>query len=106
MSEAPPRLYLDLSPMLFATALAKVLVGLGYEVDVGGPPDHHALAVLSEPGGVGAIPVQITLPPLEGNEIRAEVADAGGSRRVQVRNLADLLALIQGIVPTPRPAID
>jgi hypothetical protein len=104
MSTTAPRVFLDISPLLFATALAKVLVNLGYEVDVGGPPDHHDLAVISEPGGGGPAPVQITLPSLESRETAAEVTEAGGSRLVQVHDLADLLRLIQAVAPVPAPS--
>jgi hypothetical protein len=106
MSTTAPRVFLDISPLLFATALAKVLVRLGYEVDLGGPPDHHDLAVISEPGGGGPIPVQITLPPLESRDTAARVSEAGGSRLVPVHDLADLLRLIQTVAPTPTPVGD
>lgn len=102
MPDATPEVLLDLSPLLFATALAKVLAGLGYEVDVGGAPDHHALAVISQPGAAAAIPLRILLSPLDSGEGTAEVTDEAGSRLVPVHSLGDLVGLIQGLVSSPR----
>jgi hypothetical protein len=94
MTTAAPRVLLDLSPVLLATALGRVLSGRGYMVDIGGPDDGHDLAVVSSPSGEREATVQIQLPPLEGPATTARVIREGAERSVPVRDLQDLLALI------------
>jgi hypothetical protein len=96
----PPRVLIDVSPRMFATALGRILVERGYAVDVGGAPDHHDLAVLAEagPGGPQAA-VEIILPSVEEPQVTARITSARGSRSCAVSNLEDLLVLIEGEAP-------
>lgn len=92
----PPRVLIDVSPRMFATALARILVERGYAVDVGGAPDHHDLAVVTEAALDGPqAAVEIILPSLEESQVTALIASAHGTRRASVRNLEDLLVLIE-----------
>jgi hypothetical protein len=95
-----PRVLIDVSPRMFATALARILTERGYAVDVGGAPDHHDLAVLAEAGAEGPqAAVEIILPSLEESRVTARITNARGSRRFEVRNLEDLLVLIEAEAP-------
>lgn len=84
----------DLSPVLLATALARVLSGVGYQVDVSDGDIHADVAVVSERNGTRA-PIVIRLPPLAGGTTMAAVSNRGTTRRVAVRHLRDLLAVIE-----------
>lgn len=89
----PARIVIDLSPVLLATALARVLTGLGYEVGVGEGMEDPDVAVVSESNGQEA-PVVIELPPLTGEKTVATVSNRETTRLVPVSNLRDLLAVI------------
>lgn len=89
-----PRVLIDVSPRMFATALARILAERGYAVDVGGQPDHHDLAVLTEDSEGAHTAIEIVLPSLEDSRVTARITSARGSRRAEVRNLDDLLVLI------------
>lgn len=96
----PPRVLIDVSPRMFATALARILVERGYAVDIGGVPDHHDLAVIGEAAPEGRqAAVEIILPSLEESQVTARITSARGSRRCAVRNLEDLLVLIEAEAP-------
>jgi hypothetical protein len=88
------RVLIDLSPVLLATALARVLAGVGYDVDLGDGVDAPDVAVVSERNGNRA-PIVIELPPLTGETTIATVSNRGATRLVPVRNLRDLLAVIE-----------
>lgn len=97
---ARPRVLIDVSPRMFATALARILTERGYAVSVGGEPDHHDLAVVAEAGGPETrAAVEIVLPSLEEPKVTARITNARGSRRAEVRNLEDLLVLIEAEAP-------
>lgn len=65
-------------------------------MDVGGAPDHHDLAVVTEAALDGRqAAVEIILPSLEESHVTARIASARGTRRAPVRNLEDLLGLIE-----------
>jgi hypothetical protein len=86
------RVLLDLSPVLLATALARVLSSMGYEVDVGDPTFDADVAVVSERNGHQA-PIVIELP--RPHKTTATIFRSDGSRRVQVRDLRDLLEVVE-----------
>jgi hypothetical protein len=92
-----PRVLIDVGPRMFATALARILTDRGYVVHLGADPDDHDLALVAEAAGEARrAAIQIVLPTLEGDDLAASITDARGSRRAAVRNLEDLLALIEG----------
>ncbi|HSM02921.1 MAG TPA: hypothetical protein VK960_10860 [Acidimicrobiia bacterium] len=88
---AAVRVLVDLSPVLLGTALARVLTGLGYEVDVGDPQRDYEVAVVSQRNGL-QVPIVIELPPPE--KTTAKVYSRGGQRRVPVRDLRALLDVL------------
>ena len=93
----PPRdalVQVDLSPVLLATALARVFTGVGYEVEVGDREVAADVAVVSTKGE-SRVPIVIELPPLGGRRTLAKVSNHGTTRRVRVRHLQDLLRLIE-----------
>lgn len=87
------RVLIDISPVLLATALARVLVDVGYDVDLGGGLDAPDVAVVSGANGSRA-PIVIELPVQTDGTTFATVTNRGDTRRVPVRNLRDLLAVI------------
>ena len=91
------RVLIDLSPVLLATALARVLSSMGYEVDVGESPIDPDVAVVSQRNGLQA-PVVIEIP--RPDQTTATIFSGGSSRRVQVRNLRDLLEVVEHEVAT------
>jgi hypothetical protein len=96
------RILIDLSPVLFATALGRVLTGLGYEVDLGRPVNGHEMALVSEGNG-GDAPIVIELRL---DKTTATVFSGGESRRVPVGGLRDLLEVVERELPRKRLALE
>lgn len=94
----PRRVLIDLSPMVFATALARILRDRGYQVDIGANGHHHDLAVVAD-GASGDAAVEIALASLDGPQVTAQVTDAHGCHPAEVRDLGDLLRLIEEQLP-------
>jgi hypothetical protein len=98
MDVTRPRVVIDLRPVVFATALARVLEEQGYEVDFDTAGPIHDLAIVDEDGEAPAT-VQIRIPALDGSRHWGWVSRGGSSDRVAVGSLQDLLGLIGAMVP-------
>lgn len=91
-----PRVRVAVGPLLFDTALARILSERGYAVDFdpgSGYPDVVVVAEGDSPPGAGG--VEIALSAASENGTLARVSGPGWSRRVRMRNLDDLLRLIE-----------
>jgi hypothetical protein len=92
----PAVLFVDVSPRLFGTALAKVLTWLGYDVDVHGPPRSGDVAIVSSDRPNSA-KREIRLFGLESGPTLASVMDGPISERHHLRSFDELLDLIDRI---------
>jgi len=98
MTAMRPRVLIDLSPVVFATALARVLEDQGYDVDFDPVGPIHDLAIV-DAEVESAATVQIRIPSLDGSRRWGFVSRDGSSDRVSMRSLDDLLGLIGAMVP-------
>jgi len=91
---------IDLRPVVFATALARVLEEHGYEVDFDRARGHD-LAIVDADAEATAT-VQIRIPALDGSRRSGILSKNGSTRRVTLGSLEDLL----GVVGREMPIVD